>query len=88
NPPRPPVQCEAFEFTWRGGTAPFVFSVLSDQSSSTTLEQFSGITTGFYRWTADIAAGTSIVLQIADATGASVGTGPLTVQASSDSGCV
>ncbi|KAI0327403.1 hypothetical protein GY45DRAFT_1373201 [Cubamyces sp. BRFM 1775] len=87
-PTRPPVQCQAFEFTWRGGTPPFVFSVISAQSPQDTLEHFSGIDAGSYRWTADIVAGTQIFLQIADATGAFAETGSMSIQAGSDSSCL
>ncbi|KAH9903102.1 hypothetical protein C8Q73DRAFT_785701 [Cubamyces lactineus] len=88
NPPRPPVQCQTFDFAWRGNAPPFVFSVLSGQSPHGTLEQFGGIGGPSYQWSADIAAGTVIIFQISDGTGASVQTAPLTIQAGSDSSCL
>ncbi|OSC96905.1 hypothetical protein PYCCODRAFT_1472229 [Trametes coccinea BRFM310] len=86
--PRPPVQCQSFVFTWRGGTPPFTVSVLSGDTTETPLEQHGGISSGSFQWLADVPAGASVRLEVQDSSGASVDTGPLTIQAGSDSSCL
>ncbi|KAL7284886.1 hypothetical protein ACG7TL_002200 [Trametes sanguinea] len=86
--PRPPVQCQSFVFTWRGGTPPFTVLVLSGDSTESPLEQHGGISSGSFQWLADVPAGASVRLEVQDGSGASVDTGPLTIQAGSDSSCL
>jgi len=83
------VQCESVLLEWTGGESPYYISVLpGGQVSAAPLEIFPTQTGTSYTWNVDLAAGTSLTLQIRDATGSISYSAPFTVQPSSDSSCV
>ncbi|KAK7454660.1 hypothetical protein VKT23_011413 [Stygiomarasmius scandens] len=89
NTPSGVVQCQPSLLSWSDGTAPYFLSILpGGQVSATALKSFDSTNATSITWTVDIAAGTSITLQIRDSTGTVAYSDVVTIQSSSDDSCV
>ncbi|KAJ7031661.1 hypothetical protein C8F04DRAFT_1110216 [Mycena alexandri] len=76
---KPALTCEPFLIQWQGGTAPWTLSVLQ-VGTSELLEDLGTFTVTSFKWDVDLAAGTSVLIQLRDSTGAVATSQSLTIQ--------
>ena len=83
------VQCQPAALSWSGGQAPYFPSIIpGSQPGAAALKEFPSQTGTSLVWTADLAAGTSITIQIRDSTGGVQYSSAITIQTSADASCV
>ncbi|KAJ7781133.1 hypothetical protein B0H16DRAFT_608294 [Mycena metata] len=83
------VVCEPIALTWTDGTAPYYVSIIpGGDTSASALETFASTSDTSLTWTVDIAAGTSIAVQLKDSTGTIAYSDAVTIQSGSDTSCV
>ncbi|KAI0322611.1 hypothetical protein OF83DRAFT_1167477 [Amylostereum chailletii] len=83
----PAIQCQIYQVTWTGGTAPFSLR-LNDGAQNFIKEIASNVQSSPFAWTVDQAQGTSVGLVINDAQGNNGATAPFTIEPSSDTSCL
>ncbi|KAJ7130191.1 hypothetical protein C8R44DRAFT_775028 [Mycena epipterygia] len=79
---KPALTCEPLLIQWQGGKAPWTLRVLQS-SDSALLENLGTLKVTSLTWNVDLAAGTSVLIQLQDSTGATATSKVLTVQAGS-----
>ncbi|KAB5596181.1 hypothetical protein CTheo_453 [Ceratobasidium theobromae] len=83
------VQCQPVQLSWSGGTAPYFPSIIpGQQAGAAALKEFPSQQGTSLTWTADLAAGTYITIQVRDSTGTVQYSSALSIQTSSDASCV
>lgn len=88
NTPTSLVQCQPAALSWTGGQAPYFVSIIpGGQPSATPLESFPQTSETTLTWTVDIPSGTSITVQIRDASGTLNYAQAVTVQAGTSTNC-
>ncbi|KAL8283948.1 hypothetical protein RQP46_005061 [Phenoliferia psychrophenolica] len=92
NTPASATLCQPTAITYSGGTAPYYLTVLpGGMVGATPLISFptsATLTAGTYTWLVNIAAGTSITLQVKDSTGTPAYSSPITIGANTDANLV
>ncbi|TEB34742.1 hypothetical protein FA13DRAFT_1919645 [Coprinellus micaceus] len=89
NTPPSVVVCQPAQLSWTGGTGPYFLSILpGNQPGAAALVDFGRQEGNSLTWTANLAAGTSIFLQVRDSNGAVGQSGTISIQSSSDTSCV
>lgn len=89
NTPASAVVCEPLLLTWSGGTPPYFLSILpGNQPGASALITFPQTSATSVTWNVDIAAQTSLGLDIRDSSGAIAQSAPFSVQAGPSSSCV
>ncbi|KAJ6629507.1 hypothetical protein B0H10DRAFT_1987481 [Mycena sp. CBHHK59/15] len=78
-PTKSALTCEPLLLQWQGGIAPWTLSVLQ-ASNSQVLENLGTLKVTSFAWNVDLAAGTSVVIQLTDSTGQTATSNPMTVQ--------
>ncbi|KAJ7135398.1 hypothetical protein C8R43DRAFT_1020887 [Mycena crocata] len=76
---KPALTCEPFLILWQGGRAPWTLRVLQ-ASNSAVLENLGTFKVTSFSWNVNLAAGTSILIQLQDSTGATAISKVLTIQ--------
>ena len=62
------IQCEVYQVTWTGGTAPYEIRLLDD--SQTFVEEIaSDVTSSPYQWTVNEPSGDTFIITVVDADG-------------------
>ncbi|EIM90920.1 uncharacterized protein STEHIDRAFT_152607 [Stereum hirsutum FP-91666 SS1] len=79
------VHCEPAEIVWNGGVAPFNVEITAGNDPSSVLEDLGETSAQTITWDVDVAAGTSIGIDIRDSTGALAQTADVTIGPSNDS---
>ncbi|KEP46754.1 putative transmembrane protein [Rhizoctonia solani 123E] len=83
------VQCQPAQLSWSGGQAPYFPSIIpGSQPGAAALKEFPSQPGTSLVWTVDLAAGTSITIQIRDSTGGVQYSSAISIQTSADSSCV
>ncbi|KAF7319469.1 hypothetical protein HMN09_00285500 [Mycena chlorophos] len=84
---QPAKTCESFLVQWQGGIAPWTLSVLqAGDDSGAVIEELGTFQGTSFSWDVNVAAGTSVLIQAQDSTGAIAVSEPLDVQAGT-TGC-
>ncbi|KAI0036131.1 hypothetical protein K488DRAFT_82397 [Vararia minispora EC-137] len=81
------IQCQAYQVTWTGGTAPYDIRLL-DSSQSFVEELGSSVQSSPLVWTVNEASGGSYILTISDAGGNTATTGVFQIETSSSTSCL
>jgi len=83
------VQCQPIQFSWSAGTPPYYLSLIPyEQLTSPPLKTFPEQTGLTYTWLVDLQANTNLNIALKDATGMTVYSSLVTIEASSDSSCL
>jgi len=89
NTPTNVVVCQPILLTWSGGTPPYFLSVLpGSQPNAAALVDLGQQSGTSFTWTVNIAAGTSIGLNLRDSSGLVAQSAPFTINSGTDSSCV
>ncbi|KAB5596115.1 hypothetical protein CTheo_387 [Ceratobasidium theobromae] len=86
NSPASVVQCQPVQLSWTASRTPVI--IPGGQAGAAALEDLGSQSGSSMTWTANIASGTSITIQLRDSTGAIAYSAAVTVQPSSDSSCL
>ncbi|VDB84786.1 unnamed protein product [Peniophora sp. CBMAI 1063] len=81
------IQCEVYQVSWTGGTAPFDVR-LNDAANNFVEEVGQGVQSSPIQWTVNQPAGQEFGLVIIDSTGATGLSGQFTIQTSSNTACL
>ncbi|KAJ7625012.1 hypothetical protein DFH06DRAFT_745756 [Mycena polygramma] len=79
---KPALTCTPFLIQWQGGKAPWTLVVLQ-ASNSAVLENLGTFKVTSFNWNVDLAAGTTVVIQLQDSSGAIATSQTLTIQSGS-----
>ncbi|KAJ7908246.1 hypothetical protein B0H13DRAFT_663108 [Mycena leptocephala] len=83
------VVCQPISLTWTDGTAPYYLSIIpGGNAAAPALKIFDPTNGTSLTWKVDIAAGTSITLEIKDSTGTMAYSDAVSIQSASDTSCV
>ncbi|KZT55234.1 hypothetical protein CALCODRAFT_518847 [Calocera cornea HHB12733] len=83
------VTCQDTLLAWGGGQAPFYVSIIpGGQVSAQPIESFPATSASNIDWLVNLAAGTSISIQVTDAAGWIAYSSPVTVQAGTSTSCL
>ncbi|KAJ7628549.1 hypothetical protein FB45DRAFT_918593 [Roridomyces roridus] len=75
----PALTCEPYLLQWQGGSPPWSLVIL-DANDSAVLENLGILQVTGFIWNVDLAAGTSVIVQVQDSSGAAASSSPLTIQ--------
>ncbi|KZV61456.1 hypothetical protein PENSPDRAFT_693410 [Peniophora sp. CONT] len=81
------IQCEVYQVSWTGGTAPFDIR-LNDAANNFIEEVGSNVQSSPFQWTVNQPAGQAFALVLLDSTGATGLSGQFTIQGSSNTACL
>ncbi|KAJ7248561.1 hypothetical protein B0H12DRAFT_1123282 [Mycena haematopus] len=76
---KPALTCTPFLLQWQGGIAPWTLRVLQANNSAV-LENLGVFKVTSFNWNVDLAAGTSVQIQLEDSSGANATSNTLTIQ--------
>ncbi|THU98470.1 hypothetical protein K435DRAFT_777455 [Dendrothele bispora CBS 962.96] len=80
NTPARLVEGQSALLTWSGGVAPYELSVQAGNAPGTTLEDLGKQDGTSFTWQVDIAAGTSVAIEVADSAGNVAQSAAVTIQ--------